>query len=515
MWRNNPSLASIIGRREIEPLFIRAGEALKPYEEATGTAATVLDLQGRSAGEEHNAICFKFCEQCMARNGNQSQGSQGKTDAAPDGIRANTAAANNDAAVIGGASGGPSGTRDAPAETTTENPCAALHASAVRRACRTGEIYIYKCEGGLLFWMAPLFANGHSPGALIAAAEGKTREEVTDLAELLHLAAEQISRFSGEVREAGRNRVENPPEGKIRLVRREEAEPDLSWPLDRERVLIAALRRGDGDAWRKALGELLDYIQGATHNDFDFMRHRVMELTVLLSRAALSPGKRENYGEVFGTVRRAEDIPSPDGAPSAAEIPWTENPAEPEILENNNRWFRRIQDATSAKELAGLLRLIAERLSSNIFSFKGVRHASALRRAERFIWDNYTRKISLDEIARASGLSGPYFSSIFKEEMGEKLSNYLNRLRVERAMTLLAESDKSLNDIAASCGFEDQSWFSKIFKSFTGVTPGKYREQGQGGFSAQEPREPRAFKSWADIRFSPENRRAENSKETG
>jgi YesN/AraC family two-component response regulator len=124
------------------------------------------------------------------------------------------------------------------------------------------------------------------------------------------------------------------------------------------------------------------------------------------------------------------------------------------------------------------LHVIVDRMSGKIFSFQGIRHSSALRKAERYIWENYTRKISLQEIADTSGLSAPYFSTIFKEEMGENLSNYLNRLRVEKATTMLAETDLTLNEIASACGFEDQSWFSKIFKSFTGLSPGKYREKG-------------------------------------
>jgi AraC-like DNA-binding protein len=120
-------------------------------------------------------------------------------------------------------------------------------------------------------------------------------------------------------------------------------------------------------------------------------------------------------------------------------------------------------------------------MSAQIFSFQGVRHASALRKAERFIWENYTRKISLGEIAGAAGLSAPYFSTIFKEEMGENLSAYLNRLRVEKAGHMLTETALTLSEIASSCGFEDQSWFSKIFKSYAGISPGKYRGQGGAG----------------------------------
>jgi AraC-like DNA-binding protein len=85
--------------------------------------------------------------------------------------------------------------------------------------------------------------------------------------------------------------------------------------------------------------------------------------------------------------------------------------------------------------------------------------------------------VSLGEVAAISGLSAPYFSTVFKEEMGENLSTYLNRLRVNRAAALLRETNLPLSDIAGSCGFEDQSWFSKIFKTYTGRSPGKFRDR--------------------------------------
>jgi AraC-like DNA-binding protein len=120
---------------------------------------------------------------------------------------------------------------------------------------------------------------------------------------------------------------------------------------------------------------------------------------------------------------------------------------------------------------------MVDSMGEQISPFRGVRHASALCKAERYIRENYTRKVSLQEVADISGLSAPYFSTVFKEEMGENLSSYLNRLRVDRAVDLLMETELSLSEIADSCGFEDQSWFSKIFKIYTGMSPGKYRDQ--------------------------------------
>jgi AraC-like DNA-binding protein len=84
----------------------------------------------------------------------------------------------------------------------------------------------------------------------------------------------------------------------------------------------------------------------------------------------------------------------------------------------------------------------------------------------------------LKEIADVSGLSAPYFSTIFKDEMGENLSNYLNRLRIEKASAMMRETEFPINGISTACGFEDQSWFSKVFKNYTGFSPCKYREHG-------------------------------------
>jgi YesN/AraC family two-component response regulator len=183
----------------------------------------------------------------------------------------------------------------------------------------------------------------------------------------------------------------------------------------------------------------------ANPNHFRYIQMRAIELVVLLSRVEINPGH-----------------------------------AGASALEANNRSLRQVQEAKTIEELTDILHTIVKRIAAQISSFQGIRHGTALRKAERFIRENFTRKIGLEEIASVAGLSAPYFSTIFKEEMGENLSKYLNRLRVERASRLLLETDMSLSEIAGACCFEDQSWFSKIFKVYTGISPGKYRSQGGG-----------------------------------
>jgi YesN/AraC family two-component response regulator len=148
------------------------------------------------------------------------------------------------------------------------------------------------------------------------------------------------------------------------------------------------------------------------------------------------------------------------------------------MLENGNLYTKLILETKNAEELADAMYRITDDMAEQIHGLHGIQHVSVLKKAEDFILENLSRKISLKEISSAAGFSSPYFSTLFKEEMGENFSSYLNRLRVKKASVLLTDTNLSLGRIAASCGFKDQSWFSKIFKHYTGICPGKYRSQG-------------------------------------
>lgn len=101
-----------------------------------------------------------------------------------------------------------------------------------------------------------------------------------------------------------------------------------------------------------------------------------------------------------------------------------------------------------------------------------------LRRALEFMHDNFSRELSLEEIASAAYLSEYHFARLFKQITGVTPHVYLANLRLERARRLLAETTFSISEIAGMVGYQSQSHFTKIFKSVTGVTPRVYRESG-------------------------------------
>jgi AraC-like DNA-binding protein len=83
--------------------------------------------------------------------------------------------------------------------------------------------------------------------------------------------------------------------------------------------------------------------------------------------------------------------------------------------------------------------------------------------------------VSLKELASQCGLSVSYFVRAFKMSTGDPPHRWMLRYRVERSKTLLAQTEATLAEIAISCGFADQSHFTRMFKSFVGVTPGLWR----------------------------------------
>jgi two-component system response regulator YesN len=103
----------------------------------------------------------------------------------------------------------------------------------------------------------------------------------------------------------------------------------------------------------------------------------------------------------------------------------------------------------------------------------------AIAHAKQFIAENYHRDISLDEIARKEYLSSSYLSRAFSELVGASFTEYLKAVRVKRAQGLLLSSDKGVAEIAASVGYQDPNYFSRVFKLFTGKSPLQYR-QGVG-----------------------------------
>lgn len=99
-----------------------------------------------------------------------------------------------------------------------------------------------------------------------------------------------------------------------------------------------------------------------------------------------------------------------------------------------------------------------------------------IQQAIRFIRDNYSRPIGLDEIAASAAMSRSYLSGTFKKVTGMAPYNYLIAIRIERAVELLRKTDMSVMDISLACGFTSLTSFNKAFKTLVGFPPTELRQ---------------------------------------
>lgn len=97
------------------------------------------------------------------------------------------------------------------------------------------------------------------------------------------------------------------------------------------------------------------------------------------------------------------------------------------------------------------------------------------KRARELIAGNLTKELSLAEIAAECRLSVAYFSRAFKSSFGMAPHAWLQEHRIQRSKVLLRRASLPLAEIAAQCGFADQSHFSRVFKRAVGVPPGEWR----------------------------------------
>lgn len=96
--------------------------------------------------------------------------------------------------------------------------------------------------------------------------------------------------------------------------------------------------------------------------------------------------------------------------------------------------------------------------------------------AIRYITASYYKEISIYDIADTYGLNAKYIGRLFKEQTGESFNTYLNRVRIHHAKQLLSGTRAQIIEIAFECGYNNVTYFNRIFKKLQGVTPSQYRQ---------------------------------------
>lgn len=346
--------------------------------------------------------------------------------------------------------------------------CDALttHLYGTYEAERWGDKYIYYCPRGLIFIAAPVrisdstteyslvtgpiimsnFPDDSRYGDLldIQGLENvpcMTTAQTRSLSELIHAACGYI---------AGNAPTPDVDSGShaemLRMMydvsSRMPQEQSEAYPIQNERKLQHMIREGDKEGAQQLINDLLYTVYFQSGADFRAIKARVIELLVLMNRAAIEGGGDIN-----------------------------------EILWLSDSYVGEVEKFRDLEALSRWLSSVMHKFISCVFDFSDVKHRDIMFKITEYVKTNLTDKLTVEGAADYVYLSKSHLSRILRQELGCTFTEYVNRQRIDRSKMLLLNGRLSLADIAGAVGFDDQSYYTKVFKKVTGVTPGKYREQ--------------------------------------
>lgn len=228
----------------------------------------------------------------------------------------------------------------------------------------------------------------------------------------------------------------------------ESAEQYSSFPYmsGLEEELARAAGSQEKASARAALNQLLRYVYSPSPDQFPLIKSRAIQLVYLLSKITAAGDGWEQEARAYRTV-----------------------------------YVPELKKAPSLEEMDLVMTEVLHHFVDYTFDFAEIKHSDAIYRIMEYVKLNFSRKITLEDIASYVHLSPSHISGMFRKETGQTISAYVSHIRIEKSKSLLRQPGVPIAEIAGLCGFEDQSYFTRVFKKQTGISPKQYRNGSLGG----------------------------------
>lgn len=144
------------------------------------------------------------------------------------------------------------------------------------------------------------------------------------------------------------------------------------------------------------------------------------------------------------------------------------------LPEERTEFLLLLDRSTDAEKLKEFLFEMLQNIEQSLKQAR--KHTNQLiRNATSYIALHLSEDLSLESIADAVNANPSYLSRIFSKECGETITEYITRVRIEKAKELLRSSDYFVYQVSEATGFNDPAYFSTIFKKYTGMSPKEYK----------------------------------------
>lgn len=138
-------------------------------------------------------------------------------------------------------------------------------------------------------------------------------------------------------------------------------------------------------------------------------------------------------------------------------------------------YLSRLEKTIYADDFFNIFNAICNDFTAIIQNYQSKTNEDIIKRIIKYIDEHYSEPLSLSLLAEEFSFSYYYLSTYFSNHSSEGFNEYLNRVRINKALELLREGNMPISEISGAVGYSDHSYFSKVFKKFTKLTPSQYK----------------------------------------
>ena len=217
---------------------------------------------------------------------------------------------------------------------------------------------------------------------------------------------------------------------------------------------------------KKELPDMLpnmDLISSVKNGDMDRLEKQIMKLEEDLQNMGLGSYLYLQYmvGNLYSTV-----IKELESAGISANL----------VFHNPVDEYKKLIRCDTIKKAIAVLGENLKRICEYVIIQQSGVYSKPVCQALKYIAEHYNCPgLSKDEVAKAAGISGGHFSTIFRNETGATFTDYLVKFRMEKAIELMKDPNRKIYEIAMMVGYENIPYFSTAFKKYTKCSPSEYR----------------------------------------